>query len=208
MREALTQRQGEVLAAVQHLIETCPLPPTIREICGAMGVSSTNCIREHLDRLARKGYLRWEPSRARTIQLLSKERTPSPIPILEMWRGKPVSTTRIQAADRELLRNPLAIRMGDRTMTRFGILPRDLLLLERVERPRPGSIVGLLHGEDLVVRHLAARLGADHDRKTLVRLTANEEIPAMDLFAPHFRRAYLGTVRRVVRTMEDVGAPR
>lgn len=53
----LTRRQVEVLATVLDSLDRREIPPTIREIGDALGISSTNGINDHLKALERKGML-------------------------------------------------------------------------------------------------------------------------------------------------------
>lgn len=68
----LTQRQAEVLALVTAYVAEHGHPPTIREIRDRLGVSSPNAARNHLETLAKKGYLRHAQSRTRGYILTAK----------------------------------------------------------------------------------------------------------------------------------------
>lgn len=64
----LTRRQGEVLTAIRDMAARAGYPPTMRELCDALGVNSTNSLCEHLDRLERKkGVIRRGAMTARSI---------------------------------------------------------------------------------------------------------------------------------------------
>lgn len=66
---SLTNRQAEVLLAIRNYIEREEMPPTLRELCGLLGIGSTNGINDHLAVLERKGYLRRKRNVSRGIQL-------------------------------------------------------------------------------------------------------------------------------------------
>ncbi len=55
-KKRLTKRQAQVLL----FIDACELPPTLREIGDHLGVSSTTGCAYHLERLAAKGWVRFE----------------------------------------------------------------------------------------------------------------------------------------------------
>jgi SOS-response transcriptional repressor LexA len=63
----LTPRQAEAVAFIRansHLYG-----PTLREIAAAMGISSLNGVKGHLERLEEKGVVERKPGIARGIQL-------------------------------------------------------------------------------------------------------------------------------------------
>ena len=84
MTRRLTERQREVLAAIDHLTE--PRGPTVRELCVAIGARSTGTAQRHIDALEDRGLvsrpggyvdtLRWRRygSRARGVTLTEKGR--------------------------------------------------------------------------------------------------------------------------------------
>lgn len=69
-RAPLTERQRKVLAFVERSIRERGYPPTLREVCAELGVTSTNGASDHLRALERKGYLRRDPTRARAMVLV------------------------------------------------------------------------------------------------------------------------------------------
>lgn len=76
-----TRRQLQVLRFVaQHIIES-GYPPTFKEIGAQLGIRSTNGVQDHLQRLARKGFLLRDPLRSRAMRL-----TPAGLDILGIPR--------------------------------------------------------------------------------------------------------------------------
>lgn len=73
-REKLTSRQAEVLEIIQQAIEEAGYPPTIRELGLRLGIRSTNGVNDHLKALERKGYLRRDESKSRSLVPLDVER--------------------------------------------------------------------------------------------------------------------------------------
>lgn len=53
----LTTRQAQILEAIIGHLEEHHAPPTIRWLCEAMAISSTNGMRDHLLALERKGFI-------------------------------------------------------------------------------------------------------------------------------------------------------
>ncbi|MDD5006549.1 MAG: FaeA/PapI family transcriptional regulator [Candidatus Omnitrophica bacterium] len=65
----LTAKQEKVLKFIRERVGE-RLPPTIREIAGEMGFSSTGTVRDYLEALRKKGYLKRENNKSRAIKLL------------------------------------------------------------------------------------------------------------------------------------------
>ena len=68
-RRPLTDAQSEILEFVRMTIKTLRSPPTLREIAEAIGVTPS-AVGDHLNRIRAKGYITWEPGKARTLRLL------------------------------------------------------------------------------------------------------------------------------------------
>lgn len=65
----LTERQTDVLTCIAEGLTAHRFPPTIREICQAVGLSSPSSVKYQLDSLTELGYIRRDPRRPRTIEL-------------------------------------------------------------------------------------------------------------------------------------------
>ena len=67
---SLTKKQGETLEFIKKFMVSHGYPPSVREICAGMGLSSPATAHTHLKELETKGYIRKENSKFRTIELL------------------------------------------------------------------------------------------------------------------------------------------
>src|SRR3990170_8742776 len=63
----LTPRQQRVLAHIKDSIEKRGSPPSMREIGGAVGLTSTSSVAHQLRVLEEKGYLKRDPNRPRAL---------------------------------------------------------------------------------------------------------------------------------------------
>lgn len=70
-RRPLTPRQAEVLAVITGHIRAHGCAPTVREIAEATGLSSINGVVQHLDLIARKGYLRRDKATHRGLTVIN-----------------------------------------------------------------------------------------------------------------------------------------
>ena len=66
----LSERQLKVLEAIREWMRDHGYPPSVREIGDAVGLTSTSSVAYQLRVLERKGYLRRDPHRPRTVGVL------------------------------------------------------------------------------------------------------------------------------------------
>ena len=59
------KRQIKVLRYIYDTVQEKGYPPTVREICKAVELSSTSTVHGHLARLAKRGYLKKDPTKPR-----------------------------------------------------------------------------------------------------------------------------------------------
>lgn len=65
----LTVRQAQVLRFVYDAIESTGIPPSIREIGEAVGLTSTSSVAYQLGELQAKGYIAVDPNRPRGLTI-------------------------------------------------------------------------------------------------------------------------------------------
>lgn len=66
----LTKQQSKILDFIRSEVQTKGYPPSVREICEAVGLKSTSTVHGHLRRLEKKGYIRRDSTKPRAIELL------------------------------------------------------------------------------------------------------------------------------------------
>ncbi|WP_073481898.1 transcriptional repressor LexA [Streptoalloteichus hindustanus] len=74
--DELTPRQRRVLEVIRDHLERNGYPPSVREIGEAVGLTSTSSVAHQLRALERKGYLRRDPRRPRTVGVLPPDAVP------------------------------------------------------------------------------------------------------------------------------------
>ena len=65
--EGLTKREQQILNYMKQEIKTKGYPPTVREICAAIGIKSTSTAHKDIESLVRQGYLVKDPSKPRAL---------------------------------------------------------------------------------------------------------------------------------------------
>ena len=69
MSNVKDSKQIDVLRFIYEEVKEHGYPPTVREICNAVGLSSTSTVHGHLSRLEKNGYIQRDPSKPRAIEL-------------------------------------------------------------------------------------------------------------------------------------------
>jgi repressor LexA len=73
MANNLTSKQLMILEFLKKEIKQNGYPPTVREICDAVNLSSTSTVHAHLETLERKGYIRRSPTKNRSTEILEED---------------------------------------------------------------------------------------------------------------------------------------
>lgn len=73
MADALNPRQREILDFLREHKRNHAYPPTVREIGQAVGLSSSSTVQNHLNALEQKGYIRRDPTKSRTVEVVGDE---------------------------------------------------------------------------------------------------------------------------------------
>lgn len=76
MADALTDKQQRILDFIRNEQLNKGYPPSVREICLAVGLKSTSTVHGHLERLEKKGYIRRDPTKPRAIEIIEDGFTP------------------------------------------------------------------------------------------------------------------------------------
>lgn len=171
----LTDREKKILEYIKEKVEDSGYPPTVREICAAVGLRSTSTVHGYLGRLEKLGMIKRDPASSRAIELTTEESSWKkkkiiPTPVVGVVRaGEPiVAEEHIETVfplPAELIGNIssfiLTVR-GD-SMINAGIEEGDLLIVAQQNTAHNGDIVVALVGnEDATVKRYYRE--ADHIR--------------------------------------------
>lgn len=69
----ITDKQKEILEYIKEMILKKGYPPAVREICEAVHLKSTSSVHSHLESLEKNGYIRRDPTKPRTIEILDDD---------------------------------------------------------------------------------------------------------------------------------------
>jgi repressor LexA len=193
MRPKLTTRQQQLLHYIEQVVSTTGVPPSIRQIGAALGISSTNGVRSHLKALEKKGYIQRSLRTSRGITMLDRIkrvttralREAVDIPLLgRVTAGAPVLAVENREGhlrlDPSLVKSPdtFALRVEGDSMIEAGILDGDYVLVRPQQSAENGDIVvALLDEEEVTVKRFyreanGFRLQPENARLTPIRVPA------------------------------------
>ena len=67
---ALKDREQKILNYMKEEIKSKGYPPTVREICSALGIKSTSTAHKDIENLVKHGYLVKDPSKPRALMVV------------------------------------------------------------------------------------------------------------------------------------------
>jgi repressor LexA len=167
MRPPLTARQREVLDFVRHFMTRVGYPPTVREIGSHFGFVPRSVF-DHLKALERKGYLRRDPAKSRSLQLLDASLSPSArtssyreLPILgRVAAGQPllsdqnIEGTSVVPQDWVNDDEAFFLKVQGESMIGAHICPGDQALVRRQSTAENGDIVVALLNDEATVKRI------------------------------------------------------
>jgi repressor LexA len=137
----------------------------VREIGEAVGLSSSSTVHNHLNQLERRGLIRRDPSKSRTVQLVQdaevdkQRRNAISVPVVgNVAAGAPILAEQ-NIEEHILLSSELAqdgfflLRVRGESMINAGILDGDLVLVRpQQDAPTGAIVVALVDGDATVKR--------------------------------------------------------
>ena len=158
----LTEKQRSVLSFICEQIRETNLPPTIREIAGHFGFSSTGTVRDHLKALTEKGFIRVSANKSRAIELIREALFHVPIAGVVRAGAPALAVEDIEGyleLDKLIFTTDdvFALRVKGDSMVGAGIMNGDLAVVRRQNAAQLGEIVVAVIGEEATVKRLARR---------------------------------------------------
>jgi repressor LexA len=160
-RDALTDRQREILDFISRSIAKRGYPPTLREIGSHFGIKSTNGVNDHLRALEKKGYLQREDLKSRALRpIVSSTGQIVEVPVLgRVAAGQPLLATRnyedTVKVDRFFIgenREVFALRVKGQSMIEDGIFDGDYVFVRKQLQANAGETVVVMIGDEATVK--------------------------------------------------------
>ena len=201
LTDQLTDRQNKILDYIRYVTKVRNYPPSVREIGEAVGLSSSSTVHNHLNQLERRGLIKRDPSKSRTVQLVQdaeidqQRRNAVSVPIVgNVAAGSPILAEQ-NVEDHILLSSELAkdgyflLRVRGDSMVNAGILDGDLVLVRPQHEATNGTIVVALVDGDATVKRFER---VDGHVKLIAENPAYEPIVTTNV-------SLVGAVRGVIR---------
>ncbi len=155
----LTARQEQVLAFIRESIRANGYPPTVREICAALDLSSPSTVHAHLANLERQGLIKRDPSKPRALDVVRELRPARPLPLVgQVAAGVPLLA---EENIEELVDVPgflrrddgdFVLRISGDSMVDAGIFDCDLIVVHPQDDADNGDIVVALVGDEATTK--------------------------------------------------------
>ena len=162
MTKASEKRQLNILRFIYNTVESKGYPPTVREICQAVSLSSTSTVHGHLARLTKKGFLKKDPTKPRAMEVtlagleaLGIKTTLNEIPVIgTVTAGMPILTVE-ETTDYFPLPPNLSdandlfmLNIRGESMIDAGILDGDQVIVRKQSAADNGDIVIAMTEDD------------------------------------------------------------
>ena len=160
----ISSKQQEILDYIKENILQKGYPPSVREICEAVKLKSTSSVHSHLETLEKNGYIRRDPTKPRTIEILDdtfglSRRELVNVPIVgNVAAGEPIlAEQNIEGyfpVPPEYLHNKTTFMLkirGD-SMINVGIYDGDLILVEEQQTASNNEIIVALVEDGATVK--------------------------------------------------------
>ena len=164
---AITRRQRQVYDFIANFVQSHGYSPSFEEIGGGLGLSSLATVHKHITNLEKKGLLRRDYNRSRSIDVLPPRgqlkrsmslATPLTLPLVgRIAAGRPVETlenpSTISLADFTGSKDVFVLEVAGESMQDEHIVNGDYVLVEKVNTARNGEIVvALVDGSDTTLK--------------------------------------------------------
>lgn len=150
------ENQQKILDFIKAEIEDKGYPPSVREICTAVGLRSTSTVHAHLNHLEAQGLIRRDSTKPRALEVLDGSqvrgrsvplvgRVTAGAPILAIENIEEYLTLPQSMLGRDEM---FCLRVQGESMIDAGILDGDIVVLRQQDTAENGEIVVAMTPED------------------------------------------------------------
>lgn len=150
------ENQQKILDFIKSEIEDKGYPPSVREICAAVGLRSTSTVHAHLNHLEQQGLIRRDSTKPRALEVLdgSQSRGRSVPLVGRVTAGQPILAVENIEEYLSLPQSVLgqgrmfALRVEGESMIDAGIMDGDIVILRQQDTAENGEIVVAMTPDD------------------------------------------------------------
>ena len=161
----ISAKQQRILEYISEYTAAQGYPPSVREICTEVGLSSPFTVHSHLKRLRELGYLEKDDHKTRAITVRGGATMTPQVPILgKVTAGMPILAVEevegyipFEGAGR--YGEHFALRISGESMIGAGIMDGDLIIVRRESTARSGQIVVALIEDEATCKRLLLQQG-------------------------------------------------
>lgn len=160
----ITQKQSEILEYIKSQILNKGYPPSVRDICQAVNLKSTSSVHAHLESLEKNGYIRRDPTKSRTIEIIDdnfnlSRREVVNIPLLgQVAAGQPLlaveNITEYFPIPSEYMRGGevFMLKVKGDSMINMGIYEGDQIIVRKQNTASNGEVIVALVDDSATVK--------------------------------------------------------
>ena len=160
MRMTKEESKAKILSYIREEIQNKGYPPSVREICQAVGFKSTSSVHAHLRDLEREGLLRRDATKPRAMELTDNPkgrivplvgRVTAGIPILA---EENIEDEIMLPQDMVRGEDVFALRVEGTSMIEAGILDGDIVVVRKQADAVNGDIVVAMIDDEATVKRI------------------------------------------------------
>jgi repressor LexA len=191
-KQQLTNRQQEILDFIKESINTKGFPPSVKEVQNSFGFKSPTAAQDHLNVLAKKGYILRHPGISRGIELVEEKQQANAdsasIPVVgHIAAGTPIlAQENIEyniSIDKSMFGNTnklFALKVKGNSMINAGILDGDFAIIHQQPLVEKGEIAAVLIDDEATLKRVYSnkdivKLVAENDKFKPIIINKNEK---------------------------------
>ena len=159
---ASEENQQKILDFIRREIEEKGYPPSVREICAAVGLKSTSTVHAHLNNLEKRGLIRRDSTKPRALEVLdnSVSRGRSVPLVGKVTAGLPILAIEniedylMLPQDRFGRDELFGLRVQGESMIEAGILDGDVIVVRQQNNAENGEIVVAMIEDEATVKRI------------------------------------------------------
>ncbi|HPD00505.1 MAG TPA: transcriptional repressor LexA [Acetivibrio sp.] len=173
MQNKVNEKQQKILDFLNEQIEKNGYPPSVREICSAVGFKSTSTVHGYLEKLRKEGLINKAPSKPRALRVVDSNKNSKQAKTKEFYSGKELvevpivgkvtAGQPILAVENiedtfplplDFVQNSSAfmLRVRGDSMIEAGIFDNDYILIKQQSTANNGDIVVALIEDEATVK--------------------------------------------------------